>query len=720
MANYTTLKSDIAAVVKTNGEQEITGANMQSVLFGMIDNSVGTGYLYKGIATPSTSAGTPDQNVFYIAATGTYTNFGGSHVVPGGSIGIFSYNGSWTFETIAFDSAIQQHLHEIDVELNGGVIPYMLYDGYINSSGNWQVSSTNQYKFYVVNVSEGDEVVINTGITSDFAFLSSFTGVVPLQSANRIGDYYHVTPTGTTLTCPTGGTKFMFYAVYNNSNRLPNSIKINGTEVYFDASGGINAKVQEIETIAEEVGDVRAHTNDVSFTLANGGVRNSATGTTIDVSTSTAYKYAVVSCSEGEMYYVTTAMSTSANYPFYAVTADVNDVVTGLFGATQETAGTRTFKVIVPANSTSLYVTAYGDGSTTRVQKFVSYYDLQSQINDISDLSVMLYGYPQLDIARPVILGHNKTAKYLNFAFITDTHYRNDSLYQRISINNMKLFRDFGKERIMDFCAHGGDIITSYGLTSAQAETWIDDTMKILGDIPVPLYVSKGNHDFAGREDGETGDDYISETQSFMLLNTDRNVVLDSNAPFDNYFYKDFDLEKIRVIVLNQYIVVNDTLSSSNLGRELQWLSQDALLTLPPEFKVVIIGHSSLTDFTHFNAIVSAFNGATSVTGTVGDYAYDADFTDLGVKRLTAYIHGHSHQDTFVNTNGYLDIGVINGFSDAIYIDTEKEYKFSVFTFDTTNSVLYETRVGRQWNDPNAPTRNVDRSFSWDTLQELT
>lgn len=83
-------------------------------------------------------------------------------------------------------------------------------------------------------------------------------------------------------------------------------------------------------------------------------------------------------------------------------------------------------------------------------------------------------------------------------------------------------------------------------------------------------------------------------------------------------------------------------------------------------------------------------------------------------------IHGHSHHDTFDNANGYLDIGTINGFCDAIDIDTEKEYKFSVFTLDTTNSVIYETRVGKQWSDQNNPTRSTDRSFSWDTLQELT
>lgn len=96
MANYATLKAAIADVVKTNGSQAITGDNLQQVLLSIV-NSIGGGYLFKGVATPSTGVGTPDQNVFYIGGAGTYGNFGGTaYTVPLGSIGVFMYNGSWT------------------------------------------------------------------------------------------------------------------------------------------------------------------------------------------------------------------------------------------------------------------------------------------------------------------------------------------------------------------------------------------------------------------------------------------------------------------------------------------------------------------------------------------------------------------------------------------------------------------------------------------------
>ena len=75
MGNYEVLKQAVSDVIKTNGNQEITGAIMQSALLTII-STVGDNATFAGIATPTTNPGTPDQNVFWLAAQpGIYNNF---------------------------------------------------------------------------------------------------------------------------------------------------------------------------------------------------------------------------------------------------------------------------------------------------------------------------------------------------------------------------------------------------------------------------------------------------------------------------------------------------------------------------------------------------------------------------------------------------------------------------------------------------------------------
>lgn len=94
MGNYEQLKQAVSAVIKTNGHQEITGAVMQSALLSII-STVGNNATFAGIATPDTNPGTPDQNVFYLAAQpGVYSNFGGVELTDQVLV-LSNKNGSW-------------------------------------------------------------------------------------------------------------------------------------------------------------------------------------------------------------------------------------------------------------------------------------------------------------------------------------------------------------------------------------------------------------------------------------------------------------------------------------------------------------------------------------------------------------------------------------------------------------------------------------------------
>lgn len=116
MSNYNSLKTTIDANIKQNGNQEITGQILNSVLNEMV-NTLGAGYQFAGVATPATNPGSPDAKVFYIAnGKGTYNNFGGI-VINEGEVCALAWNGTWTKQvTGAATSASVKSLHNVITE----------------------------------------------------------------------------------------------------------------------------------------------------------------------------------------------------------------------------------------------------------------------------------------------------------------------------------------------------------------------------------------------------------------------------------------------------------------------------------------------------------------------------------------------------------------------------------------------------------------------------
>lgn len=118
---YNVLKQSIAAVIKANGNEEITGDLLQQVLIAMVD-VLGAGYQFAGLAVPTTNPGTPDAKMFYIATqAGTYSNFGSpAPVLTGEQVAILRFSTSWTavvldIPTKAYvDNALSGKVDEIE------------------------------------------------------------------------------------------------------------------------------------------------------------------------------------------------------------------------------------------------------------------------------------------------------------------------------------------------------------------------------------------------------------------------------------------------------------------------------------------------------------------------------------------------------------------------------------------------------------------------------
>lgn len=114
MSNYNTLKATINANIKQNGNQEITGQILNSVLNQMV-TTLGAGYQFAGLATTATNPGTPDAKVFYIAnGKGTYTNFSGLEVTED-EVVVLYYDTEW--HKVATGIASQAKLAELENSL---------------------------------------------------------------------------------------------------------------------------------------------------------------------------------------------------------------------------------------------------------------------------------------------------------------------------------------------------------------------------------------------------------------------------------------------------------------------------------------------------------------------------------------------------------------------------------------------------------------------------
>lgn len=118
------LKNDIAQVIKTNGNQEITGALLQSTLIAIV-NELGRFGRYAGVATPQTVPET-ENGVFYLAnGAGTYTNFG---VTVSDNILAFITNMSGTYtvtginKNLLLSGAVLNLLPDDVARLNSSVV----------------------------------------------------------------------------------------------------------------------------------------------------------------------------------------------------------------------------------------------------------------------------------------------------------------------------------------------------------------------------------------------------------------------------------------------------------------------------------------------------------------------------------------------------------------------------------------------------------------------
>lgn len=146
MGNYEQLKQAVSDVVKTNGNQEITGEIMQNTLLSII-STVGSNATFAGIAAPTTNPGTPDQNVFYIASEpGIYANFGNVKLID--QVLIFSNNnGTWYKSEVNIPNDYSLNRFEVNTFTNNLTINSFIKEIYLSGNG---FDKNNKYAIYSI------------------------------------------------------------------------------------------------------------------------------------------------------------------------------------------------------------------------------------------------------------------------------------------------------------------------------------------------------------------------------------------------------------------------------------------------------------------------------------------------------------------------------------------------------------------------------------------
>lgn len=235
MGGYTELKAAIAAVIKTNGKNEITGAILQNVLKTIV-STVGANRVFAGIADANTNPGTPDGNVFYVAYTaGNYVSFvsGSTYITvnPGELAILYNSTANWGKYVIGLSANGVYSLLDAVNQINAtGRFSYNDTPALGSNANSLRVHTFlvagQRYQFTLTTVG-GNVVATIQGIKADgtFATIRGITGtpagvttnITPTENYYGFTIYYG---TGTTAT----SVNVLFETPAGASDGLPDAL----------------------------------------------------------------------------------------------------------------------------------------------------------------------------------------------------------------------------------------------------------------------------------------------------------------------------------------------------------------------------------------------------------------------------------------------------------------------------------------------------------------
>ena len=306
------------------------------------------------------------------------------------------------------------------------------------------------------------------------------------------------------------------------------------------------------------------------------------------------------------------------------------------------------------------------------------------------------------------------------FFFITDLHIPSNRCVSGRILARLIAETDVRK------VVCGGDMPEAFGdkesldrTIATYHEQWVSAVELAGGEF----YPAKGNHDFTIKDNPTvaSGFTYSGKYAHDVLMGTaavKANAVTNPDDPEACYYYVDFKKSRTRYIVADttdsicadrSYWAVQSGMG----GKQLDWLAENALLTIPRGWSALVVQHIPMagivsggdtTLFAPWRNLLEAYQnrGKTVVCGK------EYDFSNVGgvlLCNLTG--HEHSERQTFQRGIWHITQPCDTAYGD--YIDGSKpwckdlpekkkgtvyEQTFDAVHIDRRNNALHFTRIG--------------------------
>lgn len=286
MGNYEELKQAISNVIKTNGNQEITGQIMQNALLTII-STIGDNATFAGIATPNTNPGTPDQNVFWIATeNGEYVNFDAQVIYNEPSLFV-NENGSWVKKSLGIPNNMVNYISGsenfftdsrfVNAAINKAIIQRDISTIKVNYGTRndvlFTINGTKNF-YYKDNIPNHFTVSINGGLNSLIFINKDFVNNIISNNQGKVD----IEEGGNVLPNLDNGELFVFEETNSmvSSNKAINNIikkmyvsdnSVNNIEVILGLKNDINFLLKSDNTLKNEF--YISKFNDVDNIVAN-------------------------------------------------------------------------------------------------------------------------------------------------------------------------------------------------------------------------------------------------------------------------------------------------------------------------------------------------------------------------------------------------------------------------------------------------------------------